>query len=44
MKMIDAKRTDYSREMMLRQFYYANIYLHNWYNKQDETYDSFAHS
>jgi predicted ArsR family transcriptional regulator len=29
-----AKRTDYSREMQVRQFNYANIYLHNWYNGQ----------
>lgn len=44
MKIISAKRTDYSREMMVRQFDYANIYLHNWYNQLDETYDALAHS
>jgi hypothetical protein len=42
--MISAKRTDYSREMLVRQFNYSNIYLHNWYNQLDETYHSFAHS
>jgi hypothetical protein len=32
-EMIIAKCKDYSREMVVRQFSYANIYLHNEYNQ-----------